>query len=425
MRDLRRDRRHATPTLLLLSLLATLLPGLPAMGDDGDATPITFELSAQERARLQFLSDKDFAGKAIGGWEIGNRARFGIAGKFGDKVQIFVQVQDVRTWGSEYNPATLGEGTMKDWVANGLDMHQAYGQLNLPGKWTLRIGRQETSWHSKRLIGAPNWSHQNRSLDAVRIFHDAEPFGAEFMYAMLLNRPVSADDTYNRWKDAHLFGLRAGPRVGKALNLDGMALLVVDAGKELTLATFGAHAKGSAGIFQYKAEAYGQAGKDATVDYMAWMAGIRAGVKLSGGPKPYLGIGFDVLSGDKDTTDDVVRTFDTLLAANHGKYGNMDIYLNIPKHTRGEGLIDPMINTAFAFSDKVKLKFDAHLFASVAPADSERAFHGVELDLNATWSPHPVFHLSPGAWLYVPGSFWGDDPTPEFVAYLMTDFNFK
>jgi hypothetical protein len=418
---------HRLFALSSLAFVLGLAPG--AAADDGTPepakTPVTFDLSVQERARVQFLSDKDFAGKAIGGWEIGNRARFGILGHFGEKVELFVQIQDVRTWGSEYNAATLGEGTMKDWAADGLDIHQAFGQINLPDKWTLRIGRQETGWHSKRLIGNPNWSHSNRSLDAVRIFHDAEPAGFEFLYATLLNRPVNADDTANRWKDAHMLALRGGPRVGKTLNLDGLVILSLDAGKELTLATFGAHGKGQAGIFRWKVEGYGQVGSAAAADYRAWMVGVRGGVELDGGPRPYLGLGIDVLSGDKDPADDTVRTFDTLLAANHGKYGNMDIYLNIPKHTRGEGLINPMLNTSFALCEKMTLKFDVHMFASAVPADGERAFHGLELDLNARWSPHEVVHVSPGAWVYLPGPFWGDDPTPEFVAYLMTDFHIK
>ena len=88
---------HRLFALSSLAFVLGLAPG--AAADDGTPepakTPVTFDLSVQERARVQFLSDKDFAGKAIGGWEIGNRARFGILGHFGEKVELFVQIQDL------------------------------------------------------------------------------------------------------------------------------------------------------------------------------------------------------------------------------------------------------------------------------------------------------------------------------------------
>ncbi len=159
--------------------------------------------------------------------------------------------------------------------------------------------------------------------------------------------------------------------------------------------------------------------------YMAHMFGVRAGATIAGGPKPYIGGGFDLLSGDKDPTDDVVRTFDTLYATNHKFYGHMDAYLALPKHTRGEGLIDGQLNTKFKLCEKSSLGFDTHVFASAAPADSEAAFHGLEFDLNAKYKPWKPLTLSAGVWVYVPGAFWGDDPSPEVGAYLATDFQLK
>ncbi len=425
------------PSLLVLAAAASLLAagaagaagekkaGSPAAetvaSEPPPPPPVTFTPSVQERARFELLPDKTFSGDAIGSWQIGNRARLGVEARFGDVAGVFVQIQDVRTWGSEYNAASLGEGTLTDSVANGLDVHQAYGQLDAAGGAVhLRVGRQEISWHGQRLIGAVGWTHQARSFDAVRLWGEPGKVGFGALYAPLLNRPVSEDDTANRWQDAHLIALRAGPRLGEALDLDALAIIRIDAATDLGHVTFGAHGKGAIRAFSWELEGYGQVGSDAGMDYLAAMVGARAGVTLGGGPRPYLGGGVDLLSGDPDPTDGTARTFDTLYATNHKFYGHLDAYLAIPVHTRGEGLIDGMINTRWTLSQKVKLRADAHVFASAA-AQGE-AFHGVEVDVDGSWSPVKPLTVSAGLWLYAPGAFWNDDPRPEIGAYLATDF---
>ncbi len=429
--------------LFALFIAITLLPGVaaaqkktggqstdpklgqqPAAEEKKEEPAVTFKFHGQERARFELMPEKQFDGGSPGYWQIGNRARIGLQADFGKVASVFVQVQDVRTWGSEYNAANDGEGTLFDPVANGLDMHQAYGQLNFMYDIKARVGRQEIAWNGQRLIGAVGWSHQGRSFDAVRIWKDSDPFGFDVFYALMLNRPVSSTDTNNRWKDQHLIALRAGPRVGDALKLDGLAIVNIDAATELNRVTFGVHGTGNASIFAWEAEAYGQVGSDSGVDYRAFMFGVRAGVNLSGGPNPYIGGGFDYLSGDDDATDTTVKTFDTLYATNHKFYGHMDLYLAIPAHTRGEGLIDGQLNTHFKFSKKVGLKFDAHVFASAQPASGSSAFHGLEFDTNAYWKVHKVVKVMGGVWVYAPGDwFAGDDP--EVGLYAMTDFNFK
>ncbi len=418
--------------LCLLAVAALTLALVPVLETSAEEAapepppPVTFHPSVQERARFELLPDKTFTGDGAGAWQIGNRARLGMEARFGGHVSVFVQLQDVRTWGSEYNAKNLGEGTLFDWVANGLDVHQGWGQINLPGaKAQIRIGRQEIAWHGQRLIGSVLWAHQGRSFDAIRFSGEPGKFGFDVFYAMLLNRPVDSTDTSNRWEDGHLVALRAGPRLGDPLALDGVFIANIDQGTDMFLTTFGVHAKGKAGAFAYEVEGYGQAGKGDAVTHMAYLVGLRAGATIAGGPNPYIGGGFDVVSGDKDPTDDVVRTFDTLYATNHKFYGHLDAYLALPKHTRGAGLIDGQLNTKFKLSKKAGLGFDAHVFASPSPADGDSAFHGLEFDVNGKVKPWKPLTLSAGVWVYVPGAFWGDDVSPEVGAYLSTDFQLK
>ncbi len=405
--------------------LALIVPGLLTSAvawAEEPATPpaVSFTPSIQERARAEVFADKTFSDELTDYWQVGNRARIGLAASFGAQVSGFVQAQDVRTWGSEYNASSLGEGTLTDYSADGLDMHQGWGQLaSADGSLTLRIGRQEIAWHGQRLIGSVLWAHQGRSFDAARLQLKKEKLGAEVFYAKLLERPVNGDDSSGIKKDAHLVALRAGPRMGDSLNLDLLAINRIDQAAGGFLTTAGAHGKGKSGNFAWEAEGYAQFGSGDAASYLAWMAGLRAGLNIG---KPYLGLGFDYLSGDDDPADDQVKVFDTLYATNHKFYGHFDAYLNIPAHTVGEGIIDGMVQTRFALTEKWKLKLDGHMFMSAAPAGE--AFHGVEFDLNTAYKPVEVFTLSGGAWLYVPGAYWGADASPQLAAYLMTDFQF-
>jgi hypothetical protein len=332
----------------------------------------------------------------------------------------------VRNWGSEFNAANLGEGTLFDWAADGLDIHQGYGEIKSPYGLMVRIGRQEIAWHGHRLIGTVGWTDQARSFDAARVVYEGETAGAEVLYALLLDRPVADDaDTSGRANDAHLLGFRGGPRLGDPLTIDGLAVLRFDRGAQETLATFGGHAKGKAGDFKYEVEGYGQAGQRGGASVLAFLVGVRAGVVIPQAAKLYLGGGFDVVSGDEDPTDDVVRSFDTLYATNHKFYGHIDKYLALPKHAAQQGLIDGMFNMALAPHDSVSVKLDVHVFASPSPADEDRALHGAEIDFNASWKPWKPLKLAVGVWTYMPGAWHGDDLKPELGAYVMSDFNFK
>ena len=413
--------RTLIPVFLLLITLG--LPTLAlAEGDEAKEPKVTFHPRVQERARFELMPGP-FSGDPVGGWQVGNRARLGLEARFGKAVSAYVEVQDVRTWGSEYKADTLSEGTFFDWVADGLDMHQAYGQVDFGGAH-LRVGRQEIAWHGQRLIGTVGWAHQGRSFDAVRFFAERETVGYELFYAVLLNRPVGGDPDSTVGDDSHLVAFRAGPRLGDALALDGLFIGNMDQGTNSFLGTFGVHAKGKVSAFAWEAEGYGQVGRIPGDTYGAYMFGIRAGGNLGGGH--YVGGGFDLVSGTND--DGSVRTFDTLFATNHKFYGHFDAYLAMPKNAPN-GLINPQLNTRFALHERVKLKVDVHVFASADnPEGAEAvggAFHGVEIDTNVGIQPIEPLTLAAGVWVYVPGAHWGEDLTPSLGAYFSTDFQFK
>ena len=383
-----------------------------------------FSAMVQERARVEFVSNKDFTGNPDGKMKIGNRARAGLGMTLGP-VKVFAQVQDVRTWGSEVNAGNGGEGTLFDYNANNFDLHQGYGELRTSYGLMLRIGRQEVNWHGQRLIGAVGWTDQARSFDGARLVYEGEKVGAEVFYALLLDRPTSPADTSLPLQDQHLVAFRGGPRVGKAFELDAIGIIRIDNLLPQRLATVGAHATGVIGPFAYEAEGYFQGGTSGTVPVAAGLIGVRAGATLVPEAGLYIGGGFDLVTGDENATDNLNRSFDTLYATNHKFYGHFDRYLNLPVHTGGEGLIDGLVRVKIGPKSKVVIKNDVHFFGSAAAPAGTDGFHGVEWDLDATIKIVRGFSVGAGVWTYFPGQRGGTGATPEFGAYAMTNFVLK
>jgi hypothetical protein len=52
---------------------------------------------------------------------------------------------------------------------NGLMVHQAWGELFLTSKLSVKAGRQTISYDDQRLIGFSDWNQQARSNDALLI----------------------------------------------------------------------------------------------------------------------------------------------------------------------------------------------------------------------------------------------------------------
>jgi hypothetical protein len=92
------------------------------------------------------------------------RTRLDLLASMDDDLAAFIQIQDVRLWGSESN-------TLLDFSANGLDIHQAYVDLVKAedGGFMGRFGRQEVNFGGQRLVGAVNWTQQARAFDGIRV----------------------------------------------------------------------------------------------------------------------------------------------------------------------------------------------------------------------------------------------------------------
>lgn len=96
---------------------------------------------------------------------ISQRARVMTSLKFQD-AEIYVSIQDIRTWGSTANAAIDNAGL--------LSVHEAWVALPISKKLALKMGRQEIAYDEDRIFGSLDWLMQARRHDAAIIkFYDS------------------------------------------------------------------------------------------------------------------------------------------------------------------------------------------------------------------------------------------------------------
>ena len=116
-------------------------------------------ISAEIRPRFN-IDNRDFNSNTKSHSYTEMRSRLGADFNAFENLNMFVQVQDSRIWGTE--PSTLTN-------TSNVDLHQAYFQLSdffkLP--LDLKVGRMEVKYGPERLIGAVGWSNVGRSFDGA------------------------------------------------------------------------------------------------------------------------------------------------------------------------------------------------------------------------------------------------------------------
>jgi len=323
------------------------------------------------------------------------RTRFDLRAGLDDNLSAFIQIQDVRLWGSEGN--TLG-----DFSADGLDIHQAYIDLGKAenGGFMGRFGRQEVNFGGQRLIGAVNWAQQARSFDGIRVGSGGSVGNIDFFAAKIQdNQALDVE------QEADLVSAYGTWDISETQDLDLYWILdhreddeAVAGDQNTDRHTLGARWVGSVSGFTYRGEGSYQTGTVVGTDVSAFMLGARLGHGFGG--KGSVTLWYDYLSGDGDLGDDTIKVFDTLFATNHKFYGFADLFLNIPLHTGGRGLQDLAIKGAYRVNPEWTLKLDVHTFNMADKGSLTSGHFGEEIDVGASWKYNKYLNVS-GGFAYV------------------------
>lgn len=430
---------RALSTVLLLAGL--LIPGV-ARGEEevsvvlGDS--VVLVPSGQYRPRFLAHGGQDFKAGNVDD-TFSHRARLGLEARLLERYSLKVVAQDVRTWGEETS-------TLADYAADGLDLHEAWAEARCPLGLALRIGRQELAYDNQRLIGAVNFAQQGRSFDAVRLRYSGAggAIQAEGFYAKTGEEDAFRESTDAGGKPVTLAGSpRDTDLAGLWLRYAGLRHLRPSLA--LYYDWFGPNSRNryTVGTYidgeplrdlTYSAELYYQGGHQGSdelgQDISAFMGALRAGYRAPVRLRPSITGWVEYLSGDDDPADDKVRVFDTLYATNHGLYGYMDLFTNIPVHTKGYGLLDLGFRVKVEPAPWLQAWIDYHHFrlAKRHPTNAVTLGNEVDLLVSVPLGRHldlqgvfAAFMPRPGASLM--RAELGDEDT-ELYGYIQTDLRF-
>lgn len=298
-----------------------------------------------------------------------------------DDVKIFIQFQDARIADDHFGDKTTFE--------NYMDIRQAYGEVrNLQkimgmedGPLTnlgFRGGRQELVYGAQRLIGGFNWSNVAQTFDAGKAMLSFEPFHVDVDIfgggKTPIKSPREADDFYDGSANDRVGGYYATYKGVENVTIENY-LINRKTDKNISFGpsgsgklddyTFGARVKGkipSSG-FDYEVETAKQWGDFKDMEVKGMMAIAVLGYTFNHDWKPRLAFEFDYASGDKDSSDGDLETFDNLYPTNHIFYGFMDL-----------ASLQNLNNYQFQLSAKptakLKLQSDLHLIYVDTPKDS-------------------------------------------------------
>ena len=401
--------------------LVTFVLFLAALPTTAVAQEVDLKFGGQVRPRFEY---RDPLALPDGGAETftSMRTRLDMRASLDDNLAAFIQIQDVRLWGSEGN--TLG-----DFSANGLDIHQAYIELGkgVDGGFMGRFGRQEVNFGGQRLIGSVNWAQQARSFDGIRVgsggsVGNIDVFAAKLADAQAGDIEAEADlvSAYGTWditgtQDLDLYWI-----------YDHRSDNEADPGDQKTNRhTFGTRWVGNVSRLTYRAEGSYQTGQLLGTDVSAFMFGGRLAYGFGG--KASVTLWYDYLSGDGDLDDDTLKVFDTLFATNHKFYGFADLFLNIPLHTGGRGLQDMAIKGTYRPHSDWLLRLDLHSFHMADKGPLVSGHFGEEVDLVGSWKYNKYMNLSAGFSYVFQNDGWAEigrlDKDLTWF-YVMLDANF-
>lgn len=416
---MRRSKLHPGGALGLALAMALASPAFAQVANEGPATagpdakaeaeanpwapkppkpdpdPFTVAWHGQLRARGVAHSGRDMRkGDLIEKEYVTQRARLSALAKTAGELSFGLMVQDARVWGEETD--TLG-----DKMADGLDIHEAWAELPLAHGLRLKLGRQEIIHDDHRLIGNVAWTQRARSFDGARLMGKAGAHSYDAFWSMVSERDVGDPDgsvPAGRGGDVQLAGLHGELIFGIFKVAPAYYLRLNDAAREKRH-TVGLRLDVKRGALLAGGAFYAQLGKLGDDDISAMLGAGNLGYELPLPIKTTLTLFGELLSGDGKPTG----VFDTLYATNHKFYGEMDLFLAIPAHTKNLGLLDVGAKLQLTPRKGWDVLLTGHLFRlAKGDAAGEKAA-GMEIDAKLMVQPLPHVSVNALVAVFLPG----------------------
>ena len=331
-----------------------------------------FSMSGEIRPRAEYLhgfktlaaSNQDHA------FFVDQRTRLNFEYRAED-FETFIQVQDIRTWGSS-SQLNRSDGFQS--------IHQAWGKLKFNDKFNMKLGRQEIILDDHRIFGSVAWAQQARSHDALIFGYKDSTVTAQLGGAYNQNGPQLNTTFYSVPKNYKAIQyLWLNKVFSKKLDV---SVLFLNNGIQATKSdtsgnvvgwkdnysqTFGTSARFGSGKLTGRASFYYQMGVhgDWSNTEIAAMNG-RLDLLYKASDKFSIEGGYEYLSGTSqiDIANKKLNSFNPFYGTNHKFNGYMD-YFYVGNHAGSVGLQDGFLGFAFK-KEKYVVKLIGHYFLAAA-----------------------------------------------------------
>jgi hypothetical protein len=234
--------------------------------------------------------------------------------RIGEHIQTFLQLQsDFAPWKVNLTPPDQ----------NRLDVEQGFFALVEPwndGTLKLRFGRQQFAFDLQRFVSVRDGPNVRISYDAAWIDYEKGPWRLIALYSQPVQTLDTAvfDDYSNGKQTFSVF--RIERKLSQTVSLSAYYSYYTQVGARYVSVTgneqrnnFDVHLDGNAANFDWDIEAMGQIGSVGPQNALAWAIGSLGGYTFADLPwKPRVGIQIDAASGDSNSHNNTLGTFNPL-----------------------------------------------------------------------------------------------------------------
>lgn len=323
------------------------------------AAPPALTAGGQVRQQYERFANEEWGSEAPdsnGYWL--QRYMFHVDAKVSRRLRLFGQVKSGIEIGRAGGPRPPDE--------DDLDLHQGYVDV-IFDHVTARVGRQELSYGSSRLVSIREGPNVRQSFDAVRAMVQRGDWRIDVFGGWVAQTRTGVFDDATDTGRA-LWGVYGVKQYGSK-RTHGVDLYYLGyrrrearydqgAGRERRHSV-GARIWGSREPWDYNFEVVGQLGRFDEARIRAWTVASDAGYRLPLAGRPRLGLRADITSGDRDRTDDRLGTFNPMfprgayfgLVATTGPSNHRDLHPQVTVSIRDAATVT--ISWLFFWRDQI------------------------------------------------------------------------
>jgi hypothetical protein len=324
-----------------------------------------------------------------------------------------------------------------------LNLHQAFFDLNLnptnDSAFRLRIGRQELSFGSQRLVSIREEPNVRQSFDGARLTLFSHQWQVDgFATKWVITNPGIFDDAEAPETFWGVYAVRPWTLLPDGtvdvyyLGLDRSDAKFARGTAREIRHSIGTRLSGHGAAWDYNDEAVLQWGSFGPGDIRAWTIASDTGYTLRDlGLRPRLGLKADVTSGDRHPTDPTLGTFNPLFPK--GSYFGEIALIAPANHMDLHPSIDLKLGTAWTITPECVFFWRQSLNDGiyrppeilVEPAGASRSrFVGTQPSIQAQWHINRHYSVTANYTHFFVGPFLRDAKLAENINYVTTFINY-